>query len=399
MKNIILFDDQNVWSDLLPISFTRPISEIRIGIRTIYQKWQATYPTSTISYLTTDYLQEKFKLITETENLFIRSNVTPTPALVATLAELEPQQAILFEDKLIAYNGTLEEFQTGKFDNSITLSENPEAITMLYDIFLKNEQHLMTDFKEITAGRTSEPISPTNTIIGDTHFPDGTPKIFIEPGAYVEGVYLNNTNGAIYIGKDSTIMEGTAIRAPFAACEHVTVNMCAKIYGATTFGPYCKVGGEVANSVIIGYSNKGHDGYLGNAVIGEWCNIGAGSNASNLKNDYTEIKLWNYTHRRFLRTGLQFCGLIMGDHSKAGINTMFNTATVVGVGVNIHGTGYPRNFVASFTEGGPTGGYADAPLDKFYAIAQKVMARRNIQLTDTDKSIFESIYNIAEHLK
>lgn len=400
MKNIILFDDANVWSDLLPITFTKPISEIRVGIRTIFQKWQSRFPDSTLSYLTNDYLQEKYKLITEDENLFIRSNVTPISQLVNQLEQLKTNQALKFGDKVIAFKGSLEAFQTGGvYADSINISYNPEAITMLYDIFLNNEQHLIADFKEITAGRTSEAISATNTIIGDTHFADGTPKIFIESGAYVEGTFLNTTNGAIYIGKDATIMEGSAIRAPFAACEHVTVNMGSKIYGATTLGPYCKVGGEVANTVFNGYSNKGHDGYLGNAVIGEWCNIGAGSNASNLKNDYTEIKLWNYTHRRFIRTGLQFCGLIMGDHSKAGINTMFNTATVVGVGVNLHGTGYPRNFVASFTEGGPTGGYVDTQLEKFYAIAEKVMARRNIQLTETDKTIFESIYNIAEHLK
>lgn len=399
MKNIILFDDLSVWSDLLPITFTRPISEIRLGIRTIFQKWQSRFPNSTFSYLTNDYLRDKYKLITADENLFIRSNVTPISQLVNQIEELKPNQAIKFGEKIIAFRGSLEAFEKSAFDSTIALSYNPEAITMLYDIFLNNEQHLTADFKAITAGRTSEPISHTNTIIGETTFADGTPKIFIESGAYVEGAFLNTTTGVIYIGKETTIMEGSAIRAPFAACEHVTVNMCSKIYGATTLGPFCKIGGEVSNTVFIGYSNKAHDGYVGNAVIGEWCNIGAGSNASNLKNDYTEIKLWNYTHRRFLRTGLQFCGLIMGDHSKAGINTMFNTATVVGVGVNLHGTGYPRNFVASFTEGGPTGGYADTQLDKFYAIAEKVMARRSIQLTETDKTIFESIYNIAEHLK
>ena len=174
--------------------------------------------------------------------------------------------------------------------------------------------------------------------------------------------------------------------------------MGTKIYGATTLGPYCKVGGELNNVVMIGYSNKAHDGFLGNAVIGEWCNLGGGTTASNLKNDYTEIKLWNYPAHRFLKTGLQFCGLIMGDHSKAGINCMFNTATVIGVGVNIHGAGFPRNFVASFSEGS-TAGFTDVSLPKFFDIAKRVMARRNVELTDIDKEIFLAIYNIAEGYK
>ena len=206
------------------------------------------------------------------------------------------------------------------------------------------------------------------------------------------------TNGPIYIGKDATIMEGSCIRAPFAACEHSQVNMGAKIYGATTLGPYCKVGGELNNVVMIGYSNKAHDGFLGNAVIGEWCNIGGGTTASNLKNDYTEIKLWNYPAHRFLKTGLQFCGLIMGDHSKAGINCMFNTATVIGVGVNIHGAGFPRNFVASFSEGS-TAGFSDVSMTKFFDTARRVMARRHVELSDIDKEIFMAVQAIAEGYK
>ena len=193
-------------------------------------------------------------------------------------------------------------------------------------------------------------------------------------------------------------MENSSIRAPFAACEHVVVNMGTKIYGATTLGPYCKVGGELNNVIMQAYSNKGHDGFLGNAVIGEWCNLGAGTNASNLKNDYSEIKLWNYPSRRFLRTGLQFCGLIMGDHSKAGINCMFNTATVLGVGVNVHGSGFPRNFVASFSEGG-TAGFSDVPLSRFFSIAERMMARRGKVLTEVDRAIFEAIHDETENLK
>ena len=227
---------------------------------------------------------------------------------------------------------------------------------------------------------------------------DGHPSIFIEEGASIEGTYLNTNEGPIYIGKDTVVMEGSCIRAPFAACSHAQVNMGAKIYGATTIGPHCKVGGELSNVVMLGFSNKAHDGYLGNAVIGEWCNIGAGTNASNLKNDYTEIKLWNYRTHRFMRTGLIHCGLFMGDHSKAGINCMFNTATVIGVGVNVHGAGFPRNFVASFSEGS-VAGYSDVSVNKFFDTAKRMMARRGVTLSDDDKAIFESIYNIADNYK
>jgi UDP-N-acetylglucosamine diphosphorylase/glucosamine-1-phosphate N-acetyltransferase len=255
-----------------------------------------------------------------------------------------------------------------------------------------NGDAIKSDFDVITRDDFGGAISKTCTVIGD-------PKlIFIESGATVEGAFLNTKNGPIYIGRNAEVMEGSTLRGPIAIGEHSTVNMGSRIYGATTLGPWCKVGGELNNVVIQGYSNKAHDGFLGNAVIGEWCNLGAGCTASNLKNDYTEIKLWNYPAHRFLRTGLQFCGLIMGDHSKAGINTMFNTATVVGVGVNIHGTGFPRNFIASFSEGGASG-FIDVPMTKFFAIAERVMARRHVELTDTDRRIYTSIRDFAENYK
>jgi UDP-N-acetylglucosamine diphosphorylase/glucosamine-1-phosphate N-acetyltransferase len=266
------------------------------------------------------------------------------------------------------------------------------ALHTLPDIFLYNGEAIVSDFEQLTAGRTSQPLSDTVTVIGDRS------KVFLEEGAWIEAATLNVLNGPVYIGKNSEVMEGTLVRGPLAVCENSHVGMATRIYGATTIGPWCKVGGELSNVVMIGYSNKAHDGFLGNAVIGEWCNLGADCVASNLKNDYTEIKLWNYPAHRFLRTGLQFCGLIMADHSKAGINTMFNTATVVGVGCNIHGAGYPRNFVASFSEGG-SAGFSDVPMSKFFDIARRVMARRNVELTQIDIDIFEAIRDIAETYK
>jgi UDP-N-acetylglucosamine diphosphorylase/glucosamine-1-phosphate N-acetyltransferase len=398
MKNIIIFDAEEVHNNLLPITYTRPVSYIRVGITTIYDKWKSAIKGAQFSSLTADYLSQKFPARISDDNFFIAGHVFPTPQLSTTITNLKKGEALKYGDMLIAFHGTDKDFSDRNFSNVAIVDDEPVALHWLYDIFMLNDKFLKEDFKKLTAGRKSQTLSHTNTVIGETEFDDGTQKIFIEEGAKIEGTFLNVNEGPIYIGKETEIMEGSCIRAPFAACEHVFVNMGAKIYGATTLGPYCKVGGELHNVVMIGYSNKAHDGFLGNAVVGEWCNLGGGSTASNLKNDYSEIKLWNYPKQGFLRTGLQFCGLIMGDHSKAGVNCMFNTATVLGVGVNIHGAGFPRNFVASFSEGS-TAGYTDVSLQKFFKVAEIVMARRHVQLSEIDKRIFESIYNIAEGYK
>lgn len=353
---ILLRDPESAREQLLPLSFTRPLSELRLGILTLREKWEFMLPGE-YSWSTAAYLAEKFPATGSSVNYTVDSDIIPTPSYIDALLR--------------------------------GIDAEPERIEHLYDIFLKNGDAIESDFRLITTGRESLPLPPSNTLIGDPSL------LFIEEGAKVQGAIINVTHGPVYIGRDAEVMEGSCLRGPIAICEHATVNMGTKIYGATTIGPWCKVGGELNNVVMIGYSNKAHDGFLGNAVIGEWCNLGAGCVASNLKNDYTEIKLWNYPAHRFLKTGLQFCGLIMGDHSKAGINTMFNTATVVGVGVNIHGSGFPRNFVASFSEGGASG-FSDVSLTKFFDIASRVMARRGKTLTDVDRHIFQSIYDYAE---
>ena len=397
MKNIILFDINQQHLELLPLAFTRPIADIRIGILTIREKWERML-SGNYSYLTPDYMAGKYPAHFTDDNLFIAGHLIPDEELARQVNILNPGEALIDQQTVVAFRGSEADFRESRYAHTLESSRKLRYIQHLYDIFLLNGECLEADFKLITRGRTSQPLSPSNRIIGDPCFADGTSKIFVEPGAKAECAIFNVTNGPIYLGADSEVMEGSCIRAPFAACEHAYVNMGTKIYGATTLGPYCKVGGELNNVVMFGFSNKAHDGFLGNAVIGEWCNLGAGAVASNLKNDYSEIKLWNYPTRRFLPTHLQFCGLIMGDHSKAGINTMFNTATVIGVGVNIHGSGFPRNFVASFSEGG-TAGFTDVQLPKFYAIAEKMMARRGRLLTEADKTIFEAIYNQAEQLK
>ncbi len=388
--NYILFDD-NTWEQLLPLTFTRPVSEIRLGILTIKEKWEK-YLKSECSYHTKDYLKTKFATKTANDNIFINSSVIPTAELLSEINNLEFGQVLKYNDTICALRIDKKGAQSFNFEK-YHAKENIQTITDCmkinhpWDIFRMNGEGIEFDFNIVTNGQKSQAISKTNTIIGNN-------KIFIESGATVECVTLNTKNGSIYIGKNSEVMEGSSIRGPFALCNNSTVKMGARIYGPTTIGPHSKVGGEVNNLVIIGYSNKGHDGFLGNSVIGEWCNIGADTNSSNLKNNYSEVKLWNYIDNRFAKTGLQFCGLIMGDHSKCGINTMFNTGTVIGVSANIFGAGFPRSFIPSYAWGG-SHGFTETKLNKAFEVAKLVMERRNIEFTDIDKQILTDVFNLT----
>lgn len=398
-NNIILFDVPSVRQNLLPLSYTRPVADFMVGATTIRQKWEAFLP-GRYSYLTAGYLAEKFPMTEAPLSVFVASNVIPDAGLAAAVAALGEGEALAArnakgERVLVAVKDSRAGLESiiDTVPESATMYEGKvDTISWLYDVFMGNGRRIEDDFERMTSGREGQSIPRSNTVIGDPEL------IFIESGAVVEGVVLNALHGPIYVGRDVEIMEGSCLRGPIALCEHATVNMGTRIYPGTTIGPWCKVGGELNNVVMFGYSNKAHDGFLGNAVVGEWCNLGAGCVASNLKNDYTEIKLWNYPAHRFLRTGLQFCGLIMADHSKAGINTMFNTATVVGVGVNIHGSGFPRNFIASFSEGGAQG-FNDQPMEKFFSTASRMMARRGKALSEADARIFEDIRRQAENYK
>ncbi len=384
-KNIILFDPQSRAS-LLPLAFTRPVADFRFGIMTMREKWERSIEGQ-YSYLTEDYLKVKYPTVESEDNIFIVANVCPTEQLAKEVEALKMGEALYYGDKLIALRGDMTSF--ANVDNCKVINTAEDAVLTfdkLYDLFMLNAKAMEIDYATLTKGRASQPLSSTVTVLGDASM------VFVEEGASIECAVLNVKNGPIYIGKDVDVQEGSLIRGPFAACEHAAVNMGAKIYGPTTLGPYVKVGGELNNVIFFGYANKAHDGFLGNAVIGEWCNLGAGSNASNLKNDYSETKQWDYATGRFARTGLQFCGLMMGDHSKVSINGMLNTATVLGVGVNIYGAGFPRNFVSSFNEGG-TGGYSKVALKKFFTTASIVMGRRSKELTEAEKAIYEHLYN------
>jgi len=385
--NYILFDDKNR-DQLLPLTFTRPVADIRIGILTIREKWEYFLKQRTSSF-TEKYLEKKFPLLIENQNILINGSVLPNKDILSEMEKLKPFQGIFNDETLLAV--CLPSKDVLQFDEGVEKLEKIQTkssvakIENSWDIFSKNEVAIADDFSILTAGRKSQTVSASNFVIGDRS------KIFIEEGATVEFAYLNTNAGPIYIGKNAVSMEGSKIRGPFALCEHATIKMDAKIYEGTTIGPYCKVGGEIQNSVFFGYSNKGHDGYLGNAVVGEWCNFGADTNNSNLKNTYDIVKLWSYKQGKFVSTGLQFCGLIMGDHSKTGINTMFNTGTVVGVSCNIFGAGYQRNFLPNFSWGGPSGMHR-FNLKKAFDVCTAVMKRRGKKFDENEKEILTHLY-------
>ncbi|MCB9361038.1 MAG: GlmU family protein [Flavobacteriales bacterium] len=388
--NVVFFDDNR--TEFLPLTYTKPVALLRIGILTLQDKWVKYFEKNnvelSISYLTEEYLSKKYPFKDDKESIYINPRYCPNQFLVDFILDnLNSNEAIFDNNILIASKCSRDEFEQANFYikdyNQSFIQLKIEKIT---DLFSKNEEAIRADFTLLTAGRKSQTLSSTNTIIGD--------DIFIEEGAKVEAAILNSTTGPIYIGKDAEVMEGSVVRGPLALCEHATLKLATKIYGATTVGPHSKVGGEVTNSVIQGYSNKGHDGFLGNSIIGEWCNLGADTNNSNLKNNYAEVKLWSYETERFKNTGLQFCGLVMGDHSKCGINTMFNTGTVVGVSANIFGSGFPRNFLPSFSWGGASG-TTTYSLNKVFEVAEKVMERRGVELTDIDKDLLTTVFELT----
>ena len=385
--NYILFDGP-ARTALLPFTYTRPVADIRIGILTIREKWEK-YLGSTTTTLTEEYLSIRFPMVELDENVMINASYLPNENLVEIISNLKSNQAIFKGDAVIAFftNDSQDEVD---FDQYEIIEFNGDCLTVehTWDIFAKNDAAIREDFALLTEGRSSQPIPKSVNVISPS-------TIFVEEGAKMDFVTLNASTGPIYIGKNAEIMEGSVIRGPFALCEEAQVKLATKVYGATTVGPHCRIGGEINNSVLFGYSNKGHDGFLGNSVLGEWCNIGADSNNSNMKNNYEEVKLWSFETESFAKTGLQFCGLMMGDHSKCGINTMFNTGTVVGVSANIFGSGFPRNFVPSFSWGGASG-FVTYQTHKAFEVAKKAMIRRQVEFTDQDKAILEHVFELSK---
>ncbi|MDG1573474.1 GlmU family protein [Robiginitalea sp. M366] len=384
----ILFDG-SYRTSLLPFTFTRPVAAIRMGILTLAEKWEHRLQAP-VSHMTEAYLSGKFPMDSGADNLMLCGSLLPDDALVKAVQALPSGKALWAGEELLAYRcpEPISPARAGDLE-AVSYTGPVQLLRNTWEIFSENGPALEADFELLTSGRKSQPIPESNRVIR----PD---RIFLEPGAQVEYSILNATEGPIYLGKDSLVMEGNMIRGGFALCEKGVVKMGAKIYGPTTVGPHGKVCGEISNSVIFGYSSKGHDGYLGNSVLGEWCNIGADSNNSNLKNNYAKVRLWNYQSGRFENTGLQFCGLMMGDHSKTAINTMFNTGTVIGVNCNIYTPGFPRNFVPSFSWGGAKGFTEYLPVRAFEA-AKVMMARRDVAFTEEDARILEQVFADTAH--
>ena len=386
--NIILFDNKR--EDFYPLSLTRPIAEFRLGVLTIKEKWGNYFDS--VSTLSNDYLAEKFntKKIKE-DNIWINSQLLPSKDIVTEIKSLRVGEVLKKESIILAFRNS--EFSSDELNN-VESNSDFSFLSSITDIFSLNGEEIIADIALMNLQNNMKSLDE----ITDSNIKSGKFPVYVEEGATIENCYINSSEGPVYIGKNAHIMQGSMLRGPFAICENSVVKMGAKIYGGTTIGPFCKVGGEINNSVFFGYSSKAHDGFLGNSIIGQWCNLGADTNNSNLKNNYDDVKIWNYGSESFLQTGLQFCGLIMGDHSKCGINTMFNTGTVVGVGANIFGSGFPRNFIPSFSWGGSSG-FIIHKLEKFFSTAEKVMKRRSIPFTDIDKQVLLEVYNMTKRYR
>lgn len=374
----IQLHDNNKHLEFAPLTLTRPVGDLRMGILTNAERWKLWLKDAVISFETEDYLADKFPSQSNAVN--VNACMIPNNDVVEAIKKLKGNEELVVDGNWIAKIGT--------GDVIINFNgEKPLYINERWEIFQKNDVILKSDFELITKGRTSVQLSSTNTIIGDHQL------IFLEEGAKVEASILNTTNGPIYIGKNAEIMEGSIVRGGLGMCEESALKLGTKVYGATTLGPHCKVGGEVNNVIFQAYSNKGHDGFLGNSVIGEWCNLGADTNTSNLKNNYGKVKTYSFRTQKQEQTDVQFMGLVMGDHSKSGINTMFNTATVVGVSSNLFGAEFPNKYIPSF-QWGTSGEIYN--YDKAIESANSMMERRGLQLTSAEISILKHIADTAK---
>ena len=382
--NAILFDGPER-SQLLPFTYIRPVAELRIGIDTLREKWEA-FLGQECSFATQNYLSSKYPLNNADLNYFINPTYIPTRSLAIQVKNLKENQVLIFDSNPVAFctTNSILPSDTSGF-NEIDVEQELIQIKNCSDLFVHNAEVLAQDFKRLTKDRMSQVLGDTNRVINPE-------QVFVEPGARVSCAILNASEGPIYIGAEAQIMEGSMLRGPLAICENSVIKMGAKIYGGTTIGPNAKVGGELNNVLFLGNSNKGHDGFLGNAVIGEWCNIGAATDASNLKNNYSKIRIWNYVSENFTKTELQFCGLLMGDYSRCGIHSMFNTATVIGVNSNVFGTGFPRTFIPSYSYGGAQG-FQTYAFAKAMESNNAMMERKGSKLTDHDIQILETIFD------
>jgi UDP-N-acetylglucosamine diphosphorylase/glucosamine-1-phosphate N-acetyltransferase len=391
--HLLLFDDPAIWPHLLPLTFTRPVAALRCGILTIAEKWQHRLGATSVGYLTQPYLQAKFPAGNVAgPALVVNGGACPDDLLARQVLALQPGQGLYCGDTLVAAHLADASKVAELIQDGLEARQSPEDVSIIerpWHLFLRNGAEIRRDFALLTAGRTSAPVGDVHTIV---YAPE---NIFIEEGVKIRAAVLNAEAGPIYLGKNAEVQEGAILKGPLALGEGAVANAGVRLRGDNTIGPYCKVGGEIGNSILMGYSNKGHDGYLGNSVIGEWCNLGADTNTSNLKNNYAPVKVWSHAAKRFVDTGQTFCGLLMGDHAKAGINTMFNTGTVVGVGANVFGAGFPRTFIPSFSWGGAAG-FETFKLNKFAEVAERVMGRRRLDYDEVEQAIIAEVFKQTE---
>lgn len=378
--NIILHDLSNHLT-FAPLTLTRPVGNLRTGMFTNDERWQFYIPEAEISFQTQAYLADKFPIKQTKDNYWINASIVPNARLVELVQELELNQTLYMKGVFMAHRGE-------KFEPKNSISVTIEDLVILenrWDLYQKNDVILASDFNAYTKGKKSAPLSKTNTLIGDPS------RLFIEESATVECAILNVKTGPIYVGKNAEIMEGSVIRGGLAMAESSALKLSTKVYGAVSLGPHCKVGGEVNNVIFQAYSNKGHDGFLGNSLIGEWCNLGADTNSSNLKNNYGNVKTYSYLTGEMEQTDLMFMGVAMGDHSKTSINTMLNTATVIGVCANLFSSGFPPKFVPNFSWGGEK----NSPvydLDRAVDAANQMMIRRGEKITEEDLNILNFLF-------
>jgi UDP-N-acetylglucosamine diphosphorylase/glucosamine-1-phosphate N-acetyltransferase len=391
--HLLLFDDPAIRPHLLPLTFTRPVAALRCGILTIAEKWERRLAATSVGYLTQPYLQTKFPAgDVAGPALVVNGAACPDDLLARQVLALQPGQGLYCGETLVAAHLADASQVAELIQEGLEIRQSPEDVALIerpWHLFLHNGAEIRRDFALLTAGRTSQPVGDAHTIV---YAPE---NIFIEEGVKIRAAILNAEDGPIYLGKNVQVQEGAVLKGPLALCEGAVANAGVRLRGDNTIGPYCKVGGEIGNSILMGYSNKGHDGYLGNSVIGEWCNLGADTNTSNLKNNYAPVKVWSHTAKRFVDTGQTFCGLLMGDHAKAGINTMFNTGTVVGVGANVFGAGFPRTFIPSFSWGGAAG-FETFKLNKFAEVAERVMGRRGLAYDAVEQDIIAEVFRQTE---
>ncbi len=365
------------------MTLTRPVGNLRMGLWTNDERWLNYIKDASVSYATEDYLQDKFPCHKTGDNFWVNASIIPDEEIAKAVKELQINQALFINGVFVALHS--EEFNP---DNAYRVDLDKEDLIHIekrWHIYQKNKEAICKDFESVKSGREGFDCSETNTIIGPRE------NLFIDEGASVEGAIINVSTGPVYIGKHAEVMEGSVIRGPFAMANNSVLKLSTKVYGPTSIGTYCKVGGEVNNVVFQAYSNKGHDGFLGNSVVGEWCNLGADTNSSNLKNNYGNVKTYNFETEAIEQTDVQFMGLFMGDHSKTGINTMLNTATVIGVSSTIFSSGFPPKYIPHFSWGGQVGDPVYS-FDRAIEAANNMMNRRGKEVTPADRKIFEKLF-------